>query len=256
MCGLVGFIGTGSGLEIAKNFLIASGQRGIHATGYVEIDSLGKYYTDKKAVSPYEFVKNFNYKLKNVVTFLGHTRHATYGKATSDRLAHPFNGTRFIVFHNGTITKLDWRRVQRFLNIKSRYSDSVLFQKFLDKFECIEKLKEEFLGLLSEESAYALVIYDKYSREVHFLKNDKRPLCYLQTPEGFFYASTPEILLSSIDRKYLKSKDISKMKIVIFPHNYHLIVKAKTGEIIKGANIKNQQKLLELDHLKGYKVAS
>lgn len=260
MCGLVGFIGTGSDKKVAVDLLLSAQQRGIDATGYVEIDENGRYFTDKRAVAAYEYTEKFAFELDNPVTFLGHTRKATCGDTTSDEEAHPFSGSRYIVFHNGSLTQADQRRVNRFLKIKSKTVDSLIFKKYLDREGSIEKLKTDLLPLLSDKSRYVLVIYDKYKRQVHVLKDGKHPFCYMQTDEGFVYASTPQILVEGWDNKGLKLKKYLKNKkkcpvIVLFPHYYHMVIDAITGAIVSGNNI-NKDNVVAIRDAKRYKSSA
>ena len=233
MCSLVGFVGTHSPLKTAKCLILAGMTRGIDAAGYCEINAQGQYRIEKRAGHPIQFVQRMKFLL-NPVTWLGHTRKATSDNADQDCAAHPFNGQRFVVFHNGFLVKADQTRIRDMFGITSKNGvDSELFLAFLDKFGNIDSLKYLMLPFISDESRYVLVIYDKCERKVHFIKDAHHPLVYRMTDAGFYYASTAEILQGGIDRRFITFDTIRKFPVVDFPSQGHLIVDICSGKIEK-----------------------
>lgn len=199
-------------------------------------------HIEKQAGHPIKFVERMkSFQLDAPVTWLGHTRKATQDNADCDDAAHPFNGQRFIVFHNGYLVDSDWDMVEKTFDIKPRNGvDTELFMEFLNKFGNVEALKFLLLPMLGPNSRFMFVIYDKFERKVHFIKDSKQPFVYRATDTGLFYASTPAILQAGIDSRYMTFDNILKYPVVDFPANGHLIVDALSGKIeSEGKCIKN-----------------
>ena len=241
MCGLIGFVGTQSPIKIAKSLILAGMVRGVDAAGYCEIDDNGKYHIEKRAEHPIQFSEHMKgYALDRPVTWLGHTRKSTCG-GDDDNAAHPFNGQRFILFHNGYLVKSDWEMVEKTFDLKAPNGvDSELFVEFLNKFGNIEAMKFLLLPLLGPNSRFMFVIYDKFERKIHFIKDSEQPFVYRLTDKGLFYASTPAILQAGIDSRYMTFDNILKYPVVEFPADGHIVADARTGKIESvGKCIKN-----------------
>jgi glucosamine--fructose-6-phosphate aminotransferase (isomerizing) len=104
MCGIVGYVGPRSALEVVVEGLRRLEYRGYDSAGVAIIDPSGSLQTAKKAGR----IENLDAELAGRTleggTGMGHTRWATHG-APNDRNAHPhLDGTsRIAVVHNGII---------------------------------------------------------------------------------------------------------------------------------------------------------
>jgi glucosamine--fructose-6-phosphate aminotransferase (isomerizing) len=107
MCGIVGYVGPRSALEVVMQGLRRLEYRGYDSAGVAVIDPSGELRTAKKAGR----IENLDAELEAIQdgelsghTGIGHTRWATHG-APNDQNAHPHldSGHRIAVVHNGII---------------------------------------------------------------------------------------------------------------------------------------------------------
>jgi glutamine---fructose-6-phosphate transaminase (isomerizing) len=107
MCGIVGYVGPGSALEVVMQGLRRLEYRGYDSAGVAVISESGELRTAKKAGR----IENLDAELARETdrpltghTGIGHTRWATHG-APNDLNAHPHvdAGNRIAVVHNGII---------------------------------------------------------------------------------------------------------------------------------------------------------
>ncbi len=133
--------------------------------------------------------------------FAVHTRAATRGALTAKN-AHPFDTYNFLGMHNGTLVD------KKYYNIVK--TDSELFIKDISKRGITPVLSE-----LDPNSAYALVLFDKKSKELVFACNGMRPLYVaFNVDRGVMYwASEAWMLLGCAARNGIKlMSDISQFK--------------------------------------------
>lgn len=231
MCSLVGFLGLGKKEDFAKGLLVAGQIRGTHATGYVEIGKDGKSVCYKDATAAAEFVKDMKFEL-DTVSFLGHTRYGTCGDIKNPHEAHPFEGDRWSIMHNGWISRSDYESIKRKYDLHPKTPvDSEIFLTFLEKFNDINKLRDEMLPLISEQSKYMVIIYDRQEQVVHMIRDDRQDFCFYREKDvvGLAYASTPAILQKAIGRKL--------NNVIHFDAWTHSEYNALTGEFIKKTKI-------------------
>jgi glucosamine--fructose-6-phosphate aminotransferase (isomerizing) len=104
MCGIVGYVGSRSALDVVVEGLRRLEYRGYDSAGVAVISEDGTLQTAKKAGR----IENLDRELAGVTitgqTGMGHTRWATHG-APNDRNAHPHTDSfgRIAVVHNGII---------------------------------------------------------------------------------------------------------------------------------------------------------
>src|SRR3712207_1516113 len=109
MCGIVGYVGPRSALEVVMQGLRRLEYRGYDSAGVAVISESGELRTAKKAGR----IDNLDAELERETdrsgpltgtTAIGHTRWATHG-APNDLNAHPHvdTGHRIAVVHNGII---------------------------------------------------------------------------------------------------------------------------------------------------------
>ncbi len=245
MCGIAGYIGRKADLSTAKRLLLAAEVRGHDATGYLEVQN-GSYTMRKQAVPASQFIESLKFQFKGENhTFLGHTRYATQGDAGSTIQAHPFIGSRFVLFHNGVIQDYDQKRLAEKFGIAAQNGvDSELFLAFLEKTGSIPEFRDRFLTELTGGSAYALVIFDKESKSIHFMRDEGRPICVSKAAlGGLFYASTPAILQAVIGKKQLCE--------MLQPYT-HLEISSFSGEILGKCAIGRARASVGIDAAQDY----
>jgi predicted glutamine amidotransferase len=96
---------------------------------------------------------------------LAHVRAATKGIVVSAENSHPFEGTRFVLAHNGTLYEKSETPVYTAADDTSRSSDSLMFLTALEKYagEHPETLLEDMLDVVMKgfKGKFAFLIYDK-----------------------------------------------------------------------------------------------
>ncbi len=203
MCGLFGIVGRGinrDDLSIFKDLMLFSAVRGIDATGVAVGNSNSNNVTIiKKTRDAIYYLQTLEKKeeaaLDNLTAnfFLGHTRWATTGKKTVDA-AQPFEHGKITGTHNGTIT-------------------SIPFDKFnSDSDALFSRINElgirKTISLLKPSDSYALVYYDKSTRQLNFLRNIKRVLYFAlnEHRETLYYSSENGILNAALWRHGISTK--------------------------------------------------
>lgn len=178
MCGIYGFVGKPKNrkkvAELAEALMYHTQVRGRHSTGYFAVTK-SEFVLEKDAIPADEFIPSSN--LRQVImqekayVLIGHNRWASMGDITQEN-AHPFEGARFVLTHNGTCESAlnKARNLQLTKNMRGE-TDS----------EAILMLLEHvglggFLGVLGALEDFSLAIFDKKAEEIYFARNDSKPL--------------------------------------------------------------------------------
>lgn len=196
MCGIVGFIakgnkgGTSYADEAFTELLVIDTLRGFDSTGLVvSYDGTGPVMKKAAKTAPQFLLDELKAK-KGVLGparfAIGHNRAATVGSVTDD-LAHPFEYDNVIGVHNGTIH--GWRSMFG----GNKGSDSAALYSALNDVAADDQEVAKFLAEISS-GAYALAWYDQRLKAVRFARNDQRPLSFVNTDEGLFWASEARML--------------------------------------------------------------
>ena len=131
---------------------------------------------------------------------IGHNRKGTIG-VQSDETSHPFvvKG-EFAMVHNGTL--------QNHKELSDTVVDSealaIHLEPVLNGDWDLEKF-EEAIGKV--KGAYAIAAYSQHNNQVYLLRNDQRPLSFVDTPEGFFWASEMGMLYWILGRNGITLKN-------------------------------------------------
>ena len=105
MCGIVGYVGTNTSVEVLLGGLRRLEYRGYDSAGIAVIDPTGTLHTRKRAGKLQVLVDDLDLlNLPNGNTGIGHTRWATHG-GPNDENAHPHLGDdgKLALIHNGII---------------------------------------------------------------------------------------------------------------------------------------------------------
>lgn len=212
MCGIVGVITKGNyGFDKKTEdpfyqMLYCDALRGDDSTGVIMVEKDASFGIMKEGYSaPYVIDNIQQSKLgKDMWTkgkaLIGHNRKKTMGEAT-DANSHPFVvKDSFAMVHNGTLTNhkalADTVVDSEALAI---HMETVLNGAWdLGKFE-------EAIGKV--RGAYAVSCYSQVNHSVYLFRNDQRPLSFVDTTEGYFFASEIGMLYWILGRNGVTLKD-------------------------------------------------
>lgn len=199
MCGIVGLVikaDNGFTKKTEDSFfdmLYVDTIRGDDSTGviYVENDASFGYMKEANAATWCAYAMQNDPAVKGMWSrgkaYIGHNRKKTIG-AVSDETAHPFIVDRkFAMVHNGTL----YNHKQLADTAVDSEALTIHLSKVLNKDYTKEKL-EEALGKVN--GAYAIVAYNQDTNKVYLTRNKDRPLAYIETDDGWFWASEGNML--------------------------------------------------------------
>lgn len=224
MCGIVGLIcksqyGFSKKQEdVFWHLLKADEVRGDDSTGLIYVESDGGFGIMKEAQtaswSTYGMYADamLNSSLKDGKVYIGHNRKATVGKVT-DETAHPFVVDKtFAMVHNGTL--IGHKR------LKDTTVDSEALAHHLKPILTGNLSDDELNEKMGEiDGAYAVVAYDQDSHSVYIVRNSQRPLCLMELPDGWAWASEGLMLAwiasrNGYDLSKCKGEDVKEHTII------------------------------------------
>jgi predicted glutamine amidotransferase len=219
LCGLVGIageVGT-KGLKAFERMLELDTYRGPHSTGVMVVKAGGTPSVAKQLGTPWDLYDHKSYKDAvwgtNIRVLLGHNRWATKGKINKLN-AHPFEFSRVVGAHNGTLTN--------FSNLEDH-----------NKFEVDSEALYNHLNThgvddlaLKLKGAFALTWYNKEEETINLLRNKERPLFYALTKDRhtLLWASEDWMIMlaarqASLDLDSHSVKELPVGVLMSFPVN-------------------------------------
>jgi hypothetical protein len=204
MCGLVGVINKlkngflDKQLTIFENLLYIDAMRGEDSTGAFLVTTLGNVYIAKEAEESTYFLKDQAWADIRSKAFasgwglIGHNRKATRGSIT-DQNAHPFwVDDKLVLVHNGSL-------VGDHKHLADVTVDSEAIAHVLAKEPDPEKALKQING------AYALIWYDVENKKMNIIRNNERPLFWIETDNAFYFASENAMLYLALWRNGVKA---------------------------------------------------
>ena len=219
MCGIVGMVvkpNNGFSVKtetVFNQLLYADAVRGEDSTGVIGIENDSSFHIAKEATAAAWFLNSLEVDSKLPRTLftsgkaiIGHNRKKTMGKI-EDASAHPFVvNSCFAMVHNGTLYN---HKALADTAVDSE-ALAIVLEKAFDEADKVGAVGET-LGRVS--GAYALAIFDQRSNSVHLIRNAERPLAYVETNEGWFWASEAGLLYWILSRNGLETKNIKSLPI-------------------------------------------
>lgn len=206
MCGLVGVMGniTAKEKKVLHDLLHVDVLRGKHSTGIATVGRNNNVTVVKRAMNPIDF-----YDMKPVASALGqglncvigHNRYATKG-AVNNVNAHPFEFSHVVGAHNGTLHSTWGLEGDKEFDVDSECLYNHINIKGVD--DAFQKAS----------GAFALTWYDSDTNNLHFLRNDKRPMCYCYSKDfaTLYWASEAWMLYGTLARNGVEHTDIVSTK--------------------------------------------
>lgn len=246
MCGIVGYIGNGNGVD----FLI-DGLNSLEYRGYDSCGIAGISDADVRVIKTVGRIKNLEELTPESLVFnvgIGHTRWATHGGVNVTN-SHPHQSAsgRFTLVHNGVI--------ENFQELKDRFFKGHNFVSETDTEVIVQLIelfaqdglttKEAFLKAISKlQGSYALCLLDKYDADTLYVAKNKSPLliglglecnyvgsdalAMIKYTNKFLEINDGEIVIVKADSVNIEDKDGNLISREPFTPNI------KYGEIDKG----------------------
>jgi hypothetical protein len=206
MCGLVGVVNkenngfTFTQKEVFNTLIFLDTMRGEDSTGIFCVTNTGDIYGAKEATNAVAFKNSSEYDKILSTAFMkgsaliGHNRKATRG-VVNDENAHPFVvDNNIVLVHNGTLMG-DHKK------LADVEVDSHAIAHMLHQNESVEDAMGKFHG------AYALIWYDYKKQTLNFLRNNQRPLYWVETDDAYVWASEEIFLKFAAEKHNLKIVD-------------------------------------------------
>jgi predicted glutamine amidotransferase len=213
MCGIVGaVIKARNGFtkpteDSFTQMLFADTLRGDDSTGIIYVHNDGGFGIAKEAyAAPYVIdaimdIPEVKQMYSRGKAYIGHNRKKTVG-SISNETAHPFvvNDT-FAMVHNGTL--------RNHKELADTVVDSEALAIHLSKVLTADFNKETFEEAMGKvNGAYAVVAYNQDTDCVYITRNAERPLTYVETTDGWFWASEGAMLGWILGRNGINLKDV------------------------------------------------
>jgi len=219
MCGIVGVISKyTSGLlkqheDMFNQLLYVNALRGDDSTGIIGVEKDSSFHIMKEATEAAWFAQTYKGSDMERAMFargkalVGHNRKKTVGKI-EDQSAHPFViNDEFAMVHNGTLYN---HKSLKDTEVDSEALAHVFYEAFAE-----EDYAEKFAETLGKVSgAYAVSMYDQRTNTVRLFRNKERPLAYVSTDNGWYYASEAPMLFWILLRN---GYDPKKFEIKVVP---------------------------------------
>ena len=190
--------------------------RGTHSTGLFvkDYDTLRKEWSinyHKEAVNGIQFTntKEFTSLVRpqtNLMFAVGHNRAATQGKI-NDENSHPFFTENITGVHNGSL-KHGWRQdLQVPLTVE------------VDSHAIYMAINKNGLNWTLDRlnGAYSLVWYDDRDDTLNFVRNDERPMWFVECAEFIGFGSEKYMIAAAMERRKYKVTGMSEL-----PKNMHV----------------------------------
>lgn len=225
MCGILAVITklksgfTQTQVDLFSQLLYIDQLRGEDSTGVVVVTNTGNVELAKSSDPACDFIRTKEYDALTTTAYqrgwlmYGHNRKATRG-TINDENAHPFwVDDNIILIHNGTL--------MGHKDLKDTEVDSHAIAHAIAESDSVAEALQKVNG------AYALMWYNVKEKTMNIIRNDQRPLHWLET-EGFYaLCSEAEMLQLVANRNNLVDKDNNYVTVHTVPSNRLLTLRLK-----------------------------
>lgn len=194
MCGLVAMISKNKNgfsthnLDAFSTMLFVDQLRGPDSTGVFLVNNLGNVEIAKSAQNATDYLGEAAWKslrmdaIRNGWAMVGHNRKATRGEI-NDKNAHPFwVDDKLVLVHNGSYFG-DHKHHK-----DTEVDSEAIAHALAEGGDDVEKT------LQSINAAYALIWYDVESKTLRVIRNNQRPLFWMETADAYYFCSETDFL--------------------------------------------------------------
>lgn len=242
MCGIIGYIGKESPVEILIN-----GLKNLEYRGYDSAGIALKNDDEIEVIKSVGKIKNLEEKVKNkelIKSNLGiaHTRWATHGKP-SEQNAHPHTVGRVTLVHNGIIENAQELRDklhQAGINLQSE-TDTEVIAALIDKYYKDDEEEAIIKTLDQLKGSYALGILFENSNSLYAVRKDSPLIVGLGEEENFIASDIAAIIDYTNKYLLLEEKEIAKItkdEVVITKDQKRVSKEIQTTNLEKDAKDK------------------
>lgn len=242
MCGIIGYIGKESPVEILIN-----GLKNLEYRGYDSAGIALKNDDEIEVIKSVGKIKNLEEKVKNkelIKSNLGiaHTRWATHGKP-SEKNAHPHTVGRVTLVHNGIIENTQELRDklhQAGINLQSE-TDTEVIAALIDKYYKDDEEEAIIKTLDQLKGSYALGILFENSNSLYAVRKDSPLIVGLGEEENFIASDIAAIIDYTNKYLLLEEKEIAKItkdEVVITKDQKRVSKEIQTTNLEKDAKDK------------------
>ncbi len=228
MCGIVGYVGNGNGVQFLIDGLNSLEYRGYDSCGIAGING------EVKVLKTVGRIKNLEDLVPEDLELsigIGHTRWATHGGVnTTNSHPHQSFNKRFTLVHNGVIENFQELKDRFFKNVNLvSETDTEVIVQLVELFSN-EGLttKEAFLKTISKlQGSYALCLIDSEDKNTIYVAKNKSPLL-VGIGEDCNYVGSDALAMIKYTNKFF---EINDKEIVTVTKN-DVVIENKFGEII------------------------
>ena len=234
MCGIVGYTGNKSAIDILLYGMKTLEYRGYDSAGISVTDDKGDFHT-VKTTNRVEALRKKSKKLPISCTGIGHTRWATHGEPSKIN-AHPQLTHNFAVVHNGIIenySRLKEELIKSGENFESD-TDTEVIPHLLEKSKEKSFLKLVIKTVALLEGSFALAILSKKEEGTIIAARRFSPLIIGLSGDGNFVASDITAVLP-----YTK-------KVIYLEDGETAEVKKDSVTVYDSRGLKIQKKIIEI----------
>ena len=204
MCGIVGYVGNGNGVQFLIDGLNSLEYRGYDSCGIAGING------EVKVLKTVGRIKNLEDLVPEDLELsigIGHTRWATHGGVnTTNSHPHQSFNKRFTLVHNGVIENFQELKDRFFKNVNLvSETDTEVIVQLVELFSN-EGLttKEAFLKTISKlQGSYALCLIDSEDKNTIYVAKNKSPLL-VGIGEDCNYVGSDALAMIKYTNKFLK----------------------------------------------------
>jgi hypothetical protein len=203
MCGIVAVINkcqngfTQADVTAFETLLWLDVVRGEDSTGTFLVTNNGDVQIVKSAQHGFDYVRSKEWRAQRNDAYtkglylVGHNRKATRG-SINDANAHPFwVDDKLVLVHNGTM-----------YGDHKKHADTIVDSHAIAHVLAEEKDVEKALNKIN--AAFALIWYDVEEECLKVVRNDERPMNFVETDTAYFLASEASMLRYVVDKHELK----------------------------------------------------